>query len=71
MCEIVKEYARELYKEYIKEYAEKYAQECINEFFNTTATNLLKAGMSPDFIHSVIPDLSIHEIQKLQQNLNC
>jgi len=63
MCEIVEEYA----KNYAKEYAVEYAK----EQFHMIARNLLKSGMSSDSIHLAIPDLSIHEIQKLQQNLNC
>lgn len=48
---------------------DEYAEEKVQEAEKTTANNLLKEGLSIDFIAKVLPSLSVDVIKQLKQQL--
>ena len=48
---------------------DEYAEEKVQEAEKTTASNLLKEGLSIDFIAKVLPSLSVDVIKQLKQQL--
>ena len=48
---------------------DEYAEQKVQEAEKTTANNLLKEGLSIDFIAKVLPSLSVDVIKQLKQQL--